>query len=52
MLSRADARHASDVSENVLPYFYFKRVQNHLYVGRTEKEDSEQKGNRKLDIQN
>lgn len=53
MLFRADAGHASNVCENDLSYFHFKRVQNQLYVGRTEKEvDSEEKGDRKVDIQN
>lgn len=53
MLFRADVGHASNVSEKVLFCFHCKCVQNQLYVGRIEKEvDSEQKGNRKVDIQN
>lgn len=34
---------ASNVSENILSYFHFKRVQNQLYVGRTKRKSIQNK---------
>lgn len=34
---------ASNVSENILSYFHFKRVQNQRYVGRTKRKSIQNK---------